>query len=146
MKLSAKAVETAKPQEKEYMLPDGGKLYLRVQPRGSKSWLFLYYDVAGRRVKLTLGPYPTMSLAAARTVAEQHRLHLSLGQDPRQMKREARHEARRHALATLEVVGREWHAHTANIQEWSDSYGQKIIRQLELHVVIGHPIIPSWDH
>lgn len=144
MKLSVKTVEAAKPAEKEYMLPDdGGKLYLRVQPRGSKSWLFLYYDIAGRRIKLTIGAYPAMSLAAARTVAEQHRLDLQEGNDPRQMKREARHEARRHALATFEVVGREWHAHTANIQEWSDSYGQKIIRQLELHVFprIGpHPI------
>ncbi len=143
MKLSAKAVETAKPQEKEYMLPDGGKLYLRVQPRGSKSWLFLYYDIAGRRVKLTIGTYPTMSLAAARTATEQHRLDLQAGKDPRQMKRDARHEARRHALATFEKVAREWHAHAKHIHEWSEDYSQKILRQLELHAFprLGrHPI------
>ncbi|MFT0532761.1 tyrosine-type recombinase/integrase [Castellaniella hirudinis] len=143
MKLSVKTVEAAKPTEKEYMLPDGDKLYLRVQPRGSKSWLFLYYDIAGRRIKLTIGAYPAMSLAAARTVAEQHRLDLQEGKDPRQMKREARHEARRHALATFEKVARGWHAHAKHIHEWSEDYSQKILRQLELHAFprLGrHPI------
>ncbi|MCB5363743.1 DUF4102 domain-containing protein [Pusillimonas sp. CC-YST705] len=104
MKLSVKTVEAAKPADKEYMLPDGDKLYLRVQPRGSKSWLFLYSDIASRRVKLTLGAYPAMSLAAARTAAEEHRQNLNAGKDPRQMQREAQQEAQRQALATFEKV------------------------------------------
>jgi len=143
MKLTVKTVEAAKPTDKEYLLPDGDKLYLRVQPRGSKSWLFAYYDVAGRRAKLTLGAYPVMSLAAARSAAEQQRLNLTLGKDPRQMKREARQEARRQALATFENVTREWHAHAKQIHEWSEDYSQKILRQLELHAFprLGrHPI------
>src|SRR3546814_335505 len=133
MKLSAKTVQTVQPADKEYMLPDGDRLYLRVQPRGSKSWLFLYYDIGGRRAKLTLGAYPAMSLAAARTAAEQQRLLLQQGSHPRQKKREARQEAQRHALATFEKVAREWHAHAKDVHEWSEDYSQKILRQLELH-------------
>src|SRR3546814_17326772 len=115
MKLSAKTVQTVQPADKEYMLPDGDRLYLRVQPRGSKSWLFLYYDIGGRRAKLTLGAYPAMSLAAARTAAEQQRLLLQQGSHPRQKKREARQAAQRHALATFKKVDSEWNAHTTEV-------------------------------
>ncbi len=147
MKLTVKTVEAAKPADKEYMLPDGDRLYLRIQPRGSKSWLFLYSDIAGRRVKLTLGAYPAMSLAAARTAAEQQRLNLLAGKDPRQVMRAAHQEARRHALATFEKVAREWHAHAKQIHEWSEDYSQKILRQLELHAFprLGRHPIGSLD-
>lgn len=147
MKLTVKTVQAAKPADKEYMLPDGDRLYLRVQPRGSKSWLFLYSDIAGRRVKLTLGAYPAMSLAAARAAAERQRLNLQAGKDPRQVMREAHQEARRHALATFEKVAREWHAHAKQIHEWSEDYSQKILRQLELHAFprLGRHPIGSLD-
>ncbi|MGE0770044.1 MAG: hypothetical protein AB7L90_26720 [Hyphomicrobiaceae bacterium] len=49
----------------------------------------------------------------------------------------------RQALATFEKVAREWHAHATDIHEWSKSYSQKILRQLELHAFprLGrHPI------
>jgi len=147
MTLSAKAIELAKPTNKEYLLLDDDKLYLRVRPNGSKSWLFSYRNVAGKRIKITLGTYPRISLALARDLAEKHRLTLELGKDPRQTVHEERAEARRHAMATFEVVGREWHTHTEKIQEWSDSYSQKIIRQLELHVFprIGRHAIGSLN-
>lgn len=147
MTLSAKAIELAKPTDKEYLLLDDDKLYLRVRPNGSKSWLFSYRNVAGKRIKITLGTYPRISLALARDLAEKHRLTLELGKDPRQAVHEEQAEARRHAMATFEVVGREWHAHTEKIQEWSDSYSQKIIRQLELHVFprIGRHAIGSLN-
>ena len=40
---------------------------VRVSPRGTKSFVLMYY-VAGRKRRLTLGRFPTMSLAKARNV------------------------------------------------------------------------------
>ncbi|SAI67497.1 phage-related integrase [Bordetella ansorpii] len=54
-----------------------------------------------------------------------------------------RQEAVRQALATFEKVAREWHAHATELHEWSESYSQKILRQLELYAFpkLGrHPI------
>ncbi|MDH2236514.1 integrase arm-type DNA-binding domain-containing protein, partial [Pigmentiphaga sp. GD03639] len=143
MRLTAKIIEQAQPADKEYLLSDGDKLYLRVRPGGGKSWQFNYPSVDGRRVKLTLGPYPEISLAGARDLAAEQRRHLAMGKDPRVRKHEERQEAVRQALATFEKVAREWHAHATELHEWSESYSQKILRQLELHAFprLGrHPI------
>lgn len=47
-----------------YEWPDGGGLYLRVYPSGTRSWIFRYH----RREKrvLTLGKWPKYSLEEAR--------------------------------------------------------------------------------
>lgn len=111
MKLTAKTIELAQPANKEYLLSDGEKLYLRVHPSGGKSWQFNYTSIEGKRVKLTLGAYPEISLASARELAAEQRRHLAMGKDPRVRKLEEQQEARRHALATFEKVAREWHAH-----------------------------------
>ncbi len=143
MKLTAKAIELAQPAGKEYLLSDGDKLYLRVHPTGGKRWQFNYVGAGGKRIKLTLGPYPEISLAAARELAAEQRRQLATGKDPRVRKLEERQEAVRQALATFEKVAREWHAHAADVHEWSESYSQKILRQLELHAFprLGrHPI------
>ncbi|WP_280634120.1 tyrosine-type recombinase/integrase [Allopusillimonas soli] len=136
-------MEAAKPAEKEYLLLDEDKLYLRIRPNGSKSWQFIYLNVAGKRVKVALGLYPRVSLAQARSLAEKHRLAMDVGKDPRQTTKEERAEARRHALATFEKVARDWHTHAKAVHEWSEDYSQKILRQLELHAFpkLGrHPI------
>lgn len=99
MKLTAKAIDLAHPADKEYMLSDGDKLYLRVHPSGGKRWLFNYMSVEGKRVKLTLGPYPEISLATARDLAAEQRRHLAMGKDPRVRQLEVRQEAQRQALA-----------------------------------------------
>lgn len=143
MRLTVKAIEQAQPADREYLLSDGNKLYLRVRPGARKTWQFNYLSVEGKRVKLALGPYPEISLAAARELAAEQRRHLATGKDPRIRKNEVRQEAVRQALATFEKVGREWHAHAADVNEWSASYSQKTLRQLEMHVFprLGrHPI------
>ncbi|WP_095506033.1 integrase arm-type DNA-binding domain-containing protein [Paraferrimonas sedimenticola] len=42
-RLTDTKVKTAKPKEKEYNLNDGDSLYLRITPKGTKTWLFNYY-------------------------------------------------------------------------------------------------------
>ena len=48
MRLSAKVIEQAQPADREHLLSDGDKLYLRVRPGGGKSWQFDYLNVAGQ--------------------------------------------------------------------------------------------------
>ncbi|EIQ7996774.1 DUF4102 domain-containing protein, partial [Salmonella enterica] len=47
MKLNARQVETAKPGEKDYKLPDGNGLILLVKTSGAKYWRYRY-TFAGR--------------------------------------------------------------------------------------------------
>jgi hypothetical protein len=52
-------------------VPDGKNgLYLVVQPSGAKSWA-VRYRANGAPKKLTIGPYPAVSLAAARRRAQE---------------------------------------------------------------------------
>ncbi len=61
---------------------DGGGLYLRVTPSGSRSWLFMTTE-AGRRQEISLGPAASVSLATARRLAGEMREAAAIGQDPR---------------------------------------------------------------
>jgi hypothetical protein len=81
--LSAREVAT---KTKAGLYGDGGGLYLKVSPSGTKSWVFRYWS-GGRRHALGLGPYHTVTPAEAREKArEQRRLRLD-GHDPVAVKR-----------------------------------------------------------
>jgi hypothetical protein len=60
---------------------DGGGLYLQVSPGGGKSWI-LRYAMAGKRREMGLGPWPTVSLAAARQSAAESRSLVKAGPRP----------------------------------------------------------------
>jgi len=60
---------------------DGGGLYLQVEAGGSRSWVFMWKR-ANKRVAMGLGSSPTLSLADARTKAQECRQQLSAGLDP----------------------------------------------------------------
>lgn len=98
--LSAVKVASAKPQAGEYFLNDGGGLYLRVRPDGSRAWIFRY-TFGGKRRKLGLGGADAVSLAAARQEAQRLRDMVAAGVDPQvdRMQREAEQEAHRKAVA-----------------------------------------------
>ena len=68
---------------------DGGGLYLNVAPSGSKSWVQRIV-IQGRRRDIGLGPYPAVSLARARSIAQENRSAVTEGRDPVAEKREAR--------------------------------------------------------
>ncbi|MCJ0766114.1 Arm DNA-binding domain-containing protein [Variovorax terrae] len=74
-------IKSAKPRDKEYLLADGEGLYLRVRPTG-KAWAFRYRSSTDE-VKLSLGAYPTVSLAEARTKARIEAGKLAAGIDVR---------------------------------------------------------------
>lgn len=69
--------------EKEYLLADGRTgLFLRVLPSGGKSWIYRYTLADGRRRKIAIGSYPSLSLADARSKHADLVKIVTSGQDP----------------------------------------------------------------
>lgn len=68
--------------------PDGGGLYLVVDPSGARRWLFRYRSGTRER-EAGLGGFPTISLAEARKRRDEARQHLASGRDPIEEKRKA---------------------------------------------------------
>ena len=60
---------------------DGGGLYLSIAKAGSKSWV-MRLRVDGKRTDKGLGGYPTVSLTAARKVADAYRVAVEEGRNP----------------------------------------------------------------
>ncbi|MBO9694939.1 MAG: DUF4102 domain-containing protein [Sphingopyxis sp.] len=66
--LSATAVAQARPQPRQYKLWDERGLYLLVIPNGRRYWC-LNYRLAGKAKTISLGIFPDVGLAVARTSA-----------------------------------------------------------------------------
>lgn len=77
-KLTALGVERYK---RRGLYGDGGGLYLRVAAGATKSWSFRF-TLAGRTRDMGLGPFPAVSLAAAREAAQKCRQLVAAGVDP----------------------------------------------------------------
>ena len=78
-KLTVRRIETAKGPAK---LTDEHGLYLRVSPRGAKSWI-QRLNIQGLRTDNAIGHYPSMGLADARAVAFERWKIAKGGGDPR---------------------------------------------------------------
>ena len=63
--LNESQARTAQPKEKSFMLRDDRGLYLRVDPSGRKYWIFRYWENK-KEHRISLGPYPDLSLKDAR--------------------------------------------------------------------------------
>ncbi|EWS53069.1 integrase arm-type DNA-binding domain-containing protein [Methylibium sp. T29] len=113
------AIKAATGRDKPHALNDGGGLSLLLQPTGA-AWWRLRYWLSGRENRLSLGVYPDVSLADARTRRDQARKLIAAGVDPSEarkadkVERIARVEAQALAAAglpgpgTFEHVAREW--------------------------------------
>lgn len=91
MKLTAAAVDKMQPTEKRQEIPDAlcTGLYLVVQPTGKKGWQVRYRH-GGTHRRMTLGAYPTLSLADARQRARDALAAASEGRDPAEEVRAAK--------------------------------------------------------
>ncbi len=65
MPLTELMVKQAKVRDKAYTMSDGNGLILEVRPSGAKYWIVRYW-VQGKERRKSLGPYPEVSLRAAR--------------------------------------------------------------------------------
>ena len=72
---------------------DGGCLYLRVAPGGSRGWIFRFAQ-RGKTRDAGLGSYPAVSLVKAREEAERFRRLVAAGIDPIEARQDEREAAK----------------------------------------------------
>src|SRR5262245_11587150 len=107
-KLTAKTIESLKPGPQRREISDGGSgLYLVLQPSGHRSWA-LRYRFNGTPAKLTLGPWPRLTLAAARKGAADALHELAQGHDPATARADAKLKAAAAQTNTLAAVVAEY--------------------------------------
>jgi hypothetical protein len=81
MALTDIGIKRAKAKDKPYKLSDDGNLFLWVTPAGGRIWRWAY-RVEGTAKLMTLGKYPDVPLALARTRHAEARKLLAAGIDP----------------------------------------------------------------
>jgi integrase len=130
--LTDAALRRAHPQDTPYRLSDGKGLYLLVRP-DSKRWWRLDYSFARKRQTLSLGVYPAVTLARARSRAAEIHQQLLDGIDP-----SAARKAKIAAVGAAEVpdaferIAREWH--TSRAPGLSSNTAASILKRLEANV------------
>lgn len=125
-------VSKAKPKEKDYMLFDGGGLYLLVTTSGGKLWRFKYrFD--GQERRLAFGSYPDVSIADARQRREDARKMLANGVDPAAAKKAAQEAAAQAVASTFEKVAADWFAKRR--PEWVESHAVSVKGRLDNYIL-----------
>jgi integrase len=136
-KLSDKAIQAAKPKDKQYKMADGDGLTLIIKPNGTKLW-WLRYRFGGKEKTMALGQYPLVPLVDARNKAFKARKEIFEGLDPLEVKRVARvallglaEQEKQDAVAAFEIVAREWFDKFSKSNNWEENHSSKIIGRLE---------------
>lgn len=132
------AIRKAQPRAKRFKLSDAHGLYLEVLPTGSKSWRWKY-RFAGVEKRLTLGPYPLISIKRARELRDEARITLLGGIDPGAQRRAARVQVQ--YGETFEAIARSWH--DKKRKTLTPRYAEQVLTRLEANVFphLGkHPI------
>lgn len=132
-----KAVRSGDPRKR---LTDGDGLYLLLFVKGGAHGWRLDYTFEGRRKTLSLGTYPSTTLAIARRKADAAREQVADGQDPSQARKVQRAgfakaiEAKKRlqlglpALDSFEDVAREWFE--VRRGGWVKGYADKVLGRL----------------
>ncbi|WP_261505743.1 tyrosine-type recombinase/integrase [Burkholderia multivorans] len=127
-------LNAAKPQAKAYKITDGGGLFVRVSPAGTKTWCY-GYAFADKRKEVTLGQYPEVSIKDARDRHFAARQQIAQGIDPAAAKRDEKEAMKRAAEASAYVFktfAARWMAE--RLANASDVYRRKVLQRLDLHV------------
>jgi integrase len=112
MALTVKEIESAQARERNRKLGDEKGLFLLISPAGSKRW-HLKYRHLGKEKRLSLGPYPEISLKAAREKRDDARSLIADGKDPSQQRQLDKLEAKFASENTFSKVAREFIAKRA---------------------------------
>lgn len=104
---------------------------MEVQPTGAKHWRWKY-RFGGKEKRLSLGTYPSVSLAQARLARDAARAVLKAGTDPVQLRKDAKLAAHIRLETDFESVARAWHENWKNAR--SARHADYVIRRLEADV------------
>ncbi len=83
MRFTDRSIQALQPREKRYEVSEtnGRGLWLRISPRGLKTFVYIY-RLDGRLRRLTLGTYPELTLAEAHQLHASARAMRKQGKDP----------------------------------------------------------------
>lgn len=121
-------IRRAKPETKAYTLGDGQGLSLLIEPNGSKSWWFLY-RFAGRPKMISLGVYPTTTLADARSRRDDARKLVAEGRNPSEVRKEQKIALQTESERAFEKIATEWHQMKS--AKWSAGYASDIMEAFQ---------------
>lgn len=111
-------VSQAKPNGKIQNLTDGGGLYLHISKAGTKAWRIDFTTpIAKKRVTMTLGQYPEITLAAARQMRADVKYHLANGDDPRTIKRDNERQQLLESNNTFAMIAEEYISRQTHLSE-----------------------------
>jgi integrase len=126
-------VSKAKPKDKIYDLSDGSGLQLRIKPNGSKIWQLNYFrPYTKKRTSISLGAYPAVSLADARTKRKEARALLAKHIDPKEHREEQLRKSETANSNTLKHIAAQW-LEIKKTKVTAD-HAQDSWRSLELHI------------
>lgn len=129
--LTDTAIRRAKAGDKPYKMADSGGLHLYVSTAGGKLWRFRYL-YAGKEKLLSIGPYPAISLADARTARDSAKATLRDGRDPGLVKKLRKLAHVTSTANTFEAIAREWYE--LNRDQWVNRHADDVITSLEREV------------
>lgn len=138
--LSVSRINAAKPGEKVVKLTDGSGLALWILPTGRKVWRIQYRRPHDKKLDtITIGPYPEVGLADARSKRDVIRADLLAGKNPKSSAMVKAEKARHSQVATFRAVATQWN------ERWRDSvtesYADQVWRVLEANVF---PFLGDW--
>ena len=128
MPLNDMQIRRAKPEAKAYTLGDGQGLSLLIEPNGSKSWRFRY-RFAGKPKVISLGVYPTITLAEARSRRDDARKLVAEGKNPSEVRKEQKIALQTESESAFEKIATEWH-HMKSAK-WSEGYASDIMEAFQ---------------
>lgn len=131
MPLTDLAIRRSKPKDKPYTLNDGNGLSLLIEPNGSKGWR-LRYRFSGKAKLMSLGSYPNVALADARTARDEAKKLIAGGIDPAEVRKAKKREIESRFGNTFEGIAREWYE--KRFDRWSPSYAEEMIETFEKDV------------
>ncbi|WP_148250890.1 tyrosine-type recombinase/integrase [Raoultella terrigena] len=124
MPLNDMQIRRAKPEAKAYTLGDGQGLSLLIEPNGSKSWRFRY-RYAGKPKMISLGVYPTITLADARSRRDDARKLVAEGKNPSEVRKAQKIALQTESESAFEKIATEWHQMKST--KWSEGYASDIM-------------------
>lgn len=139
IKLTDAKIKTLKPQEKVYRLLDADRLYIEVRPTGVKVWR-LKYVLNGKESSMSLGEYPSVTLADARQLKDEVRAKLAKGIDPVDSRKKQRQAMQGKVANTFDIVAKEYFEQRLNNK--SDIYKTSFITSLKKDI---SPVIGKKD-
>ncbi|MCK4095384.1 tyrosine-type recombinase/integrase [Acinetobacter radioresistens] len=107
IKLSDAKIKTLKPEKKTYRILDGDRLYIEVRSTGAKVWRFKFVH-EGKESSMSLGEYPAIGLADARSLRDEMKSKLARGIHPVKERKQAREEKTKKITNTFDAIAAEY--------------------------------------